>query len=65
VRAEPVAVVEDGGVARLLGAAGVSNRTPPRRFVTDIEAEAALGGATAPWWAAAMASEDARGDWGG
>lgn len=63
--AEPVTVVEDGGAARLLGAAGVSKRAPPRLFVADIEAEAALGGATAPWWAAAMASGDARGDCGG
>jgi hypothetical protein len=31
----------------------------------EISAEAALGGATAPWWAAAMASEDARGNCGG
>jgi hypothetical protein len=51
VRAEPVAVVEDGGAARLLEAAGVSKRAPPRLFVADIEAEAALGGGTALWWA--------------
>ena len=45
---ELVRVAEDGGAARLLWGAGVSKRAPPRLFVADIEAEAALGGGTAP-----------------
>jgi hypothetical protein len=65
VRADSAVFVEGAGAALLFEAAGVSNRAPPRLFVADMEADAALGGATAPWWAAAMASEDACDDWGG
>jgi hypothetical protein len=60
-----VLIINEGGAARCLEATGVSKRAPPRLFVADVDADAALGGAKAPWCAAAMASEDARGDWGG